>query len=132
MDQSTKLIGHHRVFIVFWNRLFKFLSRWLCLYPALIIICYYTYFWLRFAEFLDLDTYKIVPARLLGFFYNLTNWEGVNIIIYNILQLPIFLTLPVFNFITIFIFFQTVIAMFYLAFDTKALMGKLYRAFLKV
>lgn len=129
MDPSVKLIGQYRAFVVFWNRLFKFLSRWLCLYPALALIVYYLYFWLRFAQFLDLDTYKIVPPRLLGFFYNLTNWEGVNIIIYKTLQLPIFITMPVFNLAVIFILFQTILAFSYFMLDTKTFVGNIYERY---
>ena len=67
----------------------------------MIIASYEVYYWLKFAKFIDLDTYKIIPSRLVGFFYNLSNWEGINIIIYTSMQLPIFITLPVFNLLVI-------------------------------
>jgi hypothetical protein len=86
---------------------------------------------LRFAEFLDLDTYKTVPPRLLVFFYNLTNWEGMNLIIYKFLQLPIFITMPVVSFSIIFTLYQSVLGVYYLAFDSKALIKKLARRFSK-
>src|SRR5208283_810945 len=95
MDPSTKQIEHHGNFVAFWNRLLKILIRWLFIYPAILIIGYEAYHWLKFGEFLGLDTYKIAPPRLVGFLYNLTRWEGANILIYNFLQLPIFITIPV-------------------------------------
>jgi hypothetical protein len=131
MDPSVKLLGYDRSFIIHWNRLFRTLSLWLCLYPAMIIAAYEAYYWLRFAEFLDLDTFKTVPPRLLCFCYNLTNWEGVNLIIYKFLQLPIFITMPIVSFSIIFIVYQSVLAIYYLTFDSRTLMNKLARRFSK-
>ena len=131
MDPSVKLIGYDRSFITYWNKLFRILSLWLCLYPAAIIAAYEAYYWLRFAEFLDLDTYKTVPPRLLCFFYNFTNWEGVNLIIYKFLQLPIFITMPIVSFSIIFIFYQSVLAIYYLTFDSRMLIRELARRFSK-
>jgi hypothetical protein len=101
------------------------------LYPAVIIAAYEAYYWLRFAEFLDLDTYKTVPPRLLVFFYNLTNWEGMNLIIYKFLQLPIFVTMPIVSFFMIFILHQSVLAIYYFVFDSRTLIRKLARRFSK-
>jgi len=101
------------------------------LYPAVIIAAYEAYYWLRFAEFLDLDTYKTVPPRLLCFFYNFTNWEGVNLIIYKFLQLPIFITMPIVSFSIIFIFYESVLAIYYLTLDSRTLVKELARRFSK-
>jgi len=131
MDPSVKLIGYDKKFIIYWNKLFKILSLWLCLFPAMIIAAYEAYYWLRFAEFLDLDTYKTVPPRLLCFFYNFTNWEGVNLIIYKFLQLPIFLTMPIINFSIIFILYQIILALYYLTLDSRNLIKLLTRIFSK-
>jgi len=132
MDPSVKLIGHDRSFIIYWNKLFRILSLWLCLCPAALIAAYEAYYWLRYAEFLDLDTYKTVPPRLLGFFYTFTNWEGVNLIIYKFLQLPIFITMPIVSFSIIFIFYQIVLAMYYLMLDSRTLIQELARRFSKI
>jgi hypothetical protein len=131
MGPSVKLIGYDRSFIMYWNKLFRILSLWLCLYPAVIIAAYEVYYWLRFAEFLDLDTYKTVPPRLLCFFYNFTNWEGVNLIIYKFLQFPIFVTMPIVSFAIIFTLFQSVLGVYYLAFDARTLIKGLERRFSK-
>ena len=131
MDPAVKLIGYDRGFIIYWNKLFRILSLWLCLCPAAIIAAYEAYYWLRFAEFLDLDTYKTVPPRLLSFFYNLTNWEGVNLIFYKFLQLPIFITMPIVSFSIIFTLYQSVLAIYYLSFDSRTLIKGLARRFSK-
>jgi hypothetical protein len=127
MDPSVKLIGDDRSFIIYWKKLFRILCLWLCLYPAAIIAAYEVYYWLRFAEFLDLDTYKTAPPRLLCFFYNLTNWEGMNLLIYKFLQLPVYITMPIVSFSIIFILYQSVLAIYYLAFDSRALIKELAR-----
>ncbi len=124
MNSSIRLIEHESDFVAGWDRLFKFCVRWFCLYFALVFICYEAYYWLRFAEFLDLETFKIVPPRLLGFLYNLTTWEGVNILIYNFLRLPIFVTVPLVNLIFLSAFFQTVLAMYFLTGDVRAFLKK--------
>ncbi len=58
------------------------------------ISIYECYVWLRFAKLLDLKTYLIAPPKLLSFFYTFTKWEGVNIVIYSFLKLPVFVTMP--------------------------------------
>ena len=131
MDPSVQSIGYDRRFIISWNKLFRILSLWLCLYPALIIAAYEAYYWLRFAEFLDLSTYKTVPPRLLSGLYNFTNWEGVNLIIYRFLQLPIFITMPVVSFCFIFTLHQSVLAIYYLVSDSRTLSKKFIRKFFK-
>ncbi|MFZ0928055.1 MAG: hypothetical protein WAN11_05625 [Syntrophobacteraceae bacterium] len=131
MDHSVKLIGDDGSFVIYWKKLFRILCLWLCLYPVVIIAAYEAYYWLRFAEFLDLDTYKTVPPRLLVFFYNLTNWEGINLIIYKFLQLPIFVTMPLVSFFMIFIVYQSVLAIYYFVFDSRTLIKKLARRFSK-
>ncbi len=127
MDPSVKLIGYDRTFLIFWNKLFRVLCLWLCLYPAALIAAYEAYYWLRFADFLDLDTYKTVPPRLLCFFYNFTNWEGANLIIYKFLQLPIFITMPIVSFSITFTLYQSVLGIYYLAFDSRTLIRALAR-----
>ncbi len=124
MNPSIKLIEHDRSFAEGWDRLFKFCVRWFCLYFAMVFLCYEAYYWLRFAEFLDLETFKIVPPRLLGFVYNLSTWEGVNILIYNFLRLPIFVTVPLLNLIFLSAFFQTVLAIHFLTRDIRAVLKK--------
>jgi len=125
MDRSIKQIENHGKFVVFWNRLLKRLIFWLCIYPALLIIAYEVYHWLRFAEFLDLITYEIAPPRLVGFLYNLTNWEGANVLIFKFLQLPIFISMPITSSVIIYTFFQSVLALYYLALDSAKLIRKI-------
>ena len=124
MDTSTRLI-EHQGFPAFWNKLFRIVVRWLCLYLGIAVACYEAYYWLRFAEILDLDTYKILPPRLLGYLYNLSNWEGVNVIFYNFLKLPVFITVPLINFIVIFAFFQSTLGIYYLIGDSRLLIKKI-------
>ena len=125
MDRSIKQIESHEKFVAFWNRLLKILILWLGICPALLIIAYEVYHWLRFAEFLDLVTYEIAPPRLVGFLYNLTNWEGANMLIFKFLQLPIFITMPIISSIIIFSFFQSVLALYYMALDSVKLIRKI-------
>ncbi len=123
MDPSIKQIESPEDFAVFWNRLLKILIRWLFIYPALLIIAFEVFYWLRYAEFLELDTYKIAPPRMLGFLYNITNWEGANMLIFKFLQLPIFITLPILGSVITYSVFQSILAVYYLVFDS----GKLIR-----
>ncbi len=117
MDLSVKQIEQQGNFVTLCNRLFKLLIRWLFLYPTILIIAYEAYYWLRFAEFLDLGTYKIAPPRLVGFLYNLTRWEGANMLIFNFLQLPVFITVPIIGSIITYLVFQCALAFYYLGVD---------------
>ncbi len=95
------------------------------IYPAVLIVAYEVYYWLRFAEFLDLDTYKIAPPRVLGFLYNLTSWEGANMLIFKFLQLPIFVTMPIIGSIITYSVFQIILAFCYLVLDSGRLVRKI-------
>jgi hypothetical protein len=130
MDPSIKQIEPNGNFVAFWNRLLKVLVLWLFIYPAILIIFYEAYYWLKFGEFLDLGTYKIAPPRLVGFLYNITHWEGANMLIFNFLQLPIFITVPIIGSIITYSFFQCVLAFYYLVLDCGKLVRKISRRLL--
>jgi hypothetical protein len=127
MDERVKLIEDNFRFLKAWSKCFRLSVKWLCIYPAILIFLYECYFWLRFAKLLDLQTYLIAPPKLLSFFYTFTNWEGVNIVIYSFLKLPVFVTMPLAMFVLLFVVFYSVLAVYHLVFDTKSHLGKLIK-----
>ncbi len=120
MNGQVKLIEDNFWFLRSWSKWFRFSVRWLCIYPGILIFTYECYYWLRFAKILDLQTYKIAPPKLLSFFYTFTDWEGVNIVIYSFLKLPVFVTMPLIVFILLFALFYSVLALYHLACDAKS------------
>jgi hypothetical protein len=124
MDERVRLIGDNFNFLKSWSKWFRFSVKWLCIYPGILIFVYECYYWLRFAKILDLQTYKIAPPKLLTFFYTFTDWEGVNIVIYSFLKLPIFVTVPIIVFVLLFAIFYSVLALYHLILDAKSCIGR--------
>jgi len=125
VNAPIRLIDGNFDFLKVWSRWFRFSVKWLCIYPGVLVFLYECYYWLRFAIILDLQTYKIAPPKLLTFFYTFTDWEGVNMVIYSFLKLPIFITVPIVVFILLFAGFYSVLALYYLALDAKSCLGRL-------
>jgi hypothetical protein len=109
------------------NALFKTALLWLCLYPALLLGACQAFYWLRFARFLHLETSKIVAPGFPGFFYNLTDWGGVNILLHEFFQMPLYLTLPIFDFCLLFIFYESALAIYFLLCDSRVVAGYVSR-----
>jgi len=124
MDVRVKLIGDNFSFLKSWSKWFRLSVKWLCVYPGILIFVYECYYWLRFAKILDLQTYKIAPPKILTFFYTFTDWEGVNIVLYAFLKLPVFVTVPIIVFILLFAAFYSALALYHLVFDAKSCFGR--------
>jgi hypothetical protein len=125
MDARVKLIEGDSSFLKGWRKWFRFSVKWICIYPGVLVFLYECYYWLRFATILDLQTYKIAPPKFLTFFYTFTDWEGVNVVIYSFLKLPIFVTAPVVVFILIFVSFYSALGLYHLTIDAGSLLRRL-------
>lgn len=116
MGPPGKLTGYGS-FTLRLKRLFKIAFLWLCIYPTLVLAACQAFYWLRYAGRLDLDTGKMLPPGLPGFFYHLTNWDGINILIHKFLELPLYVTLPLFSFCLLCIFYESALAIYFLICD---------------
>ncbi len=125
---KSVIARNDRGFTIFLTGLFRLATLWACFYPALVLIFFQSLYWLRFARFPN----SLIAPGFLKKLHHLTHWAGIDILVAKFLDLPFFIVLPVIIFCLLFIFFESVLAIYFLLCDSKRIGANLAKRISKM